>query len=401
MAVLTSGELAIVRAASRASSGVGGAGDAHGHELGRAFAAAHDLARQAAAPRARSGVEEPRVVVARHRDAADAPDASSEDAVVGRALAVDRDGVERVVDHARRARRPQHGRLDARVGREERQHRRHAGLDHAGALGHAADRDRARRRSDAAAHALGNGSVVMMARVAASLPVGAERARRRRRCPRRTRSIGSVDADDAGRRDEHVRRRRTRAARAAASAISRASRRPAVAGARVGAAAVDDDRARAAARRCRCCARDETGAACARFVVNTAAAAAGASRDDRAGRGRRLDAAGTPAALNAVQRRRPPLAADAVAGAVHAAGRSARRHRARRRWRTATRADRCAAPPASGSAGRLRAAATIAYWPQRRKQRAARAVGARSSRAATACGTIEKPMAHEEARRRA
>ena len=59
-------------------------------------------------------------------------------AVVGRALAVDGDGVERVVD--RLAQRPVEQRLrHGRIGRDEAEHRRHHRLDHAGALGHAAD----------------------------------------------------------------------------------------------------------------------------------------------------------------------------------------------------------------------------------------------------------------------
>ena len=119
----------------------------------------------------------------------------------------------------------------------------------------------------------GNGSVVMIARAAAAPLIGAERRERRRRCRARTLSIGSVDADDAGRRDQHLLDRAADERARSRPPSSRASRMPVVAGAGVGAAAVDDDRARHAAgarRDARC--ETSTGAACAWLVVKTAAA---------------------------------------------------------------------------------------------------------------------------------
>ena len=116
-----------------------------GDELGRAFAAAHDLAREVAG-HVPQRLDQQRVVVARDRHAG-RPGRQREHAVVGRAFAVDRDRVERLVDHApERAR--EHERLDTGVGRQEAEHRRHARLDHAGALRHAADADRALGRGD-------------------------------------------------------------------------------------------------------------------------------------------------------------------------------------------------------------------------------------------------------------
>ena len=62
-----------------------------------------------------------------------------------------------------------------------------------------------------------------------------------------------VDADHAGRGDQHLLRRCSRAPAATSAAMRSASAMPCVAGAGVGAAAVHDDRARDA----RCCARDD------------------------------------------------------------------------------------------------------------------------------------------------
>ena len=108
-----------------------------------------------------------------------APDASANRRIVGGALAVNGDGVERVAGR-RLQRPPQQRRRHLRVGRQEAEHRRHVRLDHAGALGHAADRERALRAvCTVTACSLGNGSVVMMAR-AASLPLPRASARRPR-----------------------------------------------------------------------------------------------------------------------------------------------------------------------------------------------------------------------------
>ena len=60
--------------------------------------------------------------------------------VGGRGVAVDGDAVERAL-HRLRQQRLQRRRGDRRVGEDERQHRRHVGRDHAGALGDAVDDD--------------------------------------------------------------------------------------------------------------------------------------------------------------------------------------------------------------------------------------------------------------------
>ena len=74
-------------------------------------------------------------------------DASSEHAIVRRALAVHGDGVERLVDDAPQ-RAGEHGGFDLRIRRQKAEHRRHARLDHPGALRHAADGEHAVRRLD-------------------------------------------------------------------------------------------------------------------------------------------------------------------------------------------------------------------------------------------------------------
>ena len=120
--------------------GIGrGAGDRDRDQLGRAFAAAHDAERQLVRHRAER-LEQRRIEVLVDGDAAGAV-GQREHAVVGRRLAVDGDGVEGV---ARRfGQRPlQHHRIDRRIGRQVAEHRRHARLDHARALGHAADAER-------------------------------------------------------------------------------------------------------------------------------------------------------------------------------------------------------------------------------------------------------------------
>ncbi len=65
-----------------------------------------------------------------------------EDRVVGRGVAVDRHLVEAAID-GRPQQRPERRGVDGRIGGEEGEHRRHLRMDHAGALGHAADADHA------------------------------------------------------------------------------------------------------------------------------------------------------------------------------------------------------------------------------------------------------------------
>ena len=110
-----------------------------------------------------------------------------------------------------------------------------------GALGDAADRERSGRRlSPRTAFDFGNGSVVMMARIAASLPLAAQFARRRRNATRRLLSMSSgtpmtpVDATSTW----SARSPRPRPRRAA---MCTRHGQAGLAGAGVGAAAVDDD----------------------------------------------------------------------------------------------------------------------------------------------------------------
>ena len=171
-----------------------------------------------------------------------APDAISEDAVVRRAFAVDGDRVERVACRFGE-RAVQQRRRHLRIGRQEAQHRGHVRLDHARALGHAADSERAASVWTVTAYSFGNGSVVMMAR-AASLPLSRASARRPIAMPASTLSIGELDADDAGRGDQHLLGPQPRAAATSRRHLARVGH-ALRARAGVGAAAVDDDRARA------------------------------------------------------------------------------------------------------------------------------------------------------------
>ena len=108
---------------------------------------------------------------------------------------------------ARRQQRLQRRRRDLRVGEDEAQHRRHVGRDHAGALGDAGDRDRARRRSWPCASApFGKVSVVMIAR-AASCP-----SRRRQRCVQAGQRRRSASPSAAARRSRRSRRGTPRSA---------------------------------------------------------------------------------------------------------------------------------------------------------------------------------------------
>ena len=228
-----------------------------------------------------------------------APLASDEHAVVGRALAVDGDRVERVVDRGLQ-RALQQRRRHRGVGRHEAEHRRHQRLDHAGALGHAADAERAVRAADASTddflrerigrhdRARGGGAAV----AATAAPAASA-------MPRSTLAIVELDADDARRGDEH--RRRLALDRLGRARGHRARVLAAVgAGARVRAAAVDDDGAAAACRIARGArATGATGAAFARLVVKTAGGARHGVGDERATRSRPPDALmphATPAA---------------------------------------------------------------------------------------------------------
>ena len=94
--------------------------------------------------------------------------------VVGRGVAVHRDAVERAVRGLRDQSLRAAAALTRGIGGDEAEHGRHVGMDHAGALGDAGDGDRLRRRcSTRRDAALGTVSVVMIACAA-----------RRTSCPR-------------------------------------------------------------------------------------------------------------------------------------------------------------------------------------------------------------------------
>ena len=117
--------------------------------------------------------------------------------VVRRALAVDRDPVERRLDRGTQELLRLAG-LERVVGRHDGEHRRERRVDHPGALGHAAHRELA-RLGDAT---LARVSVVRIASAASAPPRG-ERSRGAAQSlahlPQR-----QVDADHAGREDEHL-----------------------------------------------------------------------------------------------------------------------------------------------------------------------------------------------------
>ncbi len=117
----------------------------------------------------------------------------------------------------------------------------------------------------------------MMARAADGPPSG-ESVRTASAMPRATFVHRQLDADDAGRGDEHLPARRSDSACAVSRCHLLRVLHAVGPGARVGAAAVDDDRADRAAPTAPGWSRDTmTGAACARLVVKTAAAEAGRS----------------------------------------------------------------------------------------------------------------------------
>ena len=171
-AVLTSGELAIDSAMRLARLARGGAGDAHLDELARALAVAHDLLgeiEQHLVERARNAARRGSAASAisgRRASAAPVANISSVSEVE-----VSLSTVMQLNELCTRLRqqRLQGRRRDRRVGEDERQHRRHVGRDHAGALGDPVDRHfpLADLRPCAVA-TLGNVSVVMIA-LAASI----------------------------------------------------------------------------------------------------------------------------------------------------------------------------------------------------------------------------------------
>ena len=123
--------------------------DAHGDELGRALAVAHDRLREPArdlddrvAQRAAFGRCRDRVIGALparwRRD--------QDERIVGRGVAVDRDAVERLVGRLAHEALQQR-RIDDGIGGDEAEHRRHVRMDHAGALADAGDGDASGRRS--------------------------------------------------------------------------------------------------------------------------------------------------------------------------------------------------------------------------------------------------------------
>ncbi len=179
-----------------------------------------------------------------------------EHAVVGRALAVDGDRVERRV--ARFDQRAlQHGRFDLRVARQEPQHGRQHRLDHAGALGHAADGE------GLAGAGVDLDGVFLRERIGRHDGPRRFRVRVAQRIGRRDDAVGDLarierHADYARGRDHHFLDFAAERARHFDGHHLRDAQ-AGVAGAGVGAAAVDDHRARAALRLGEVLARDDHG----------------------------------------------------------------------------------------------------------------------------------------------
>ena len=324
---MTSGELAIARAARRASSSEVRAGHAHGHELGRSLAAAHDADRQRLADPAER-VHEERESASLETDPARAV-REREDAVVRRALTVHGDRVERLVHHGlQRALQQRRGHRG--VGRDEPEHRRHDRLDHAGALRDAPDPERAGRARDFGRDLLGKriGRHDRARRVRSAL--ARQRAGMRRQSPARP---SSCRASRRSRRSTRRGRRsgRSRAPRPSRSAIAAACFRPSgpvQAFAQPLLTTIAEARPADASSW-----RRETriGAACARLVVNTAAALAGASDTiEREVEPLLLDAAGDA-------RRAKPLRR----GDAGVRPRRSRRHRVPARVRSSFDASSC------------------------------------------------------------
>ena len=230
------------------------AGHVHGHELGRALAAADDAERQLETD-AREPLQK-RAVGRLVDDAAARAVGEERHAVVRRALAVHRDRVERVVD--RGTERAVEQRLrHRRVRRHEAEHRRHHRLDHPGAFGHPADRDPRAAEIDRGGRLLGERIGRHDGARGHRTLIGAERAHRQRQ-PGADLLDRQCDADDAGRRDEHLFGRAADQPGGLRGHVAR-DLQPFVARARVGAPAVDDDGARHAARAREVLARDEHG----------------------------------------------------------------------------------------------------------------------------------------------
>ena len=200
MAVFTSSEFAIVRAARSACAHSRAPIDANGDQLGGAFAAPDDADGELFRDGAQSGLERwiERVVdhhaarAVRHR----------KHRVVGRAFAVHGNRVERVARH-RRQRLPQERRLHLRVARQKSQHRRHQRLDHPRALRHAADVERPRAGLDFHRRFLWKRIGRHDGQHRVAVCVAAERGKRLRDAVLHFLQV-EIDADDAGRCDEHL-----------------------------------------------------------------------------------------------------------------------------------------------------------------------------------------------------
>ena len=211
---------------------VGGARDGDLGEDGHPLAVGDDLAREIVTDLVQrcgeGGVRLPRPC-----DPARAV-REQEHGVVRRAVAVDRDRVERLVDGG-----PQEldrlARRERVVGRDEGEHRRKVGMDHPRALRHTSERE-ALARDDRLLRARVGGHDRVRGILAA---LGRERLDRRLQ-PRQQLRHRQRDADHAGREDEHLLGRELEQP----PGLGRGRQGvdlPALAGRRVGDARVDDD----------------------------------------------------------------------------------------------------------------------------------------------------------------
>ncbi len=228
------------------------ADDTNGHKLRGAFAAPDDgdgkLFRDCAQSRLERRVQ--RLIddnparTARHR----------KHGVVGRALSVDGDGVERVAGHRGKC-PPKHRRLHLRVTREKSQHRRHQRFNHAGSLGHAADVKRAGRCLDLDCRLLWKRVCRHDREHRVVMGIAAEHRKRLRDAVLYFLQA-EINADNAGRCDEHLLGTALHLTSDELHSGARHSHAR-VSSARVGASAIADDRLGAAARHFEIRARDQ------------------------------------------------------------------------------------------------------------------------------------------------
>ena len=116
--------------------------DANRDEFGRTLAVANDRLRKLDRYTFDRAVDDCRSCIRRRRYRFDRRLARRRDdkAVVGRRVAVDGRAIERNIGDTARHRGQQLG-GDRRIGRHERQHRRHVGMNHPGSFGNAGHRD--------------------------------------------------------------------------------------------------------------------------------------------------------------------------------------------------------------------------------------------------------------------